>query len=653
MEAGCFAARPISIIAEDDKLLLKHGTKIALPWMSFKDTIRMFCLVDGLIRTLQSTDQVAREHGLTADDIFLANLEHILLCLKANLMQLIISRTWTEIAKYLVEWQTERRLKREDWFFEFPNALHPLSTTWPWGIRPSLAVIWGVCWMFMSEYGYYWDEAGYFRNVATGKIVLHMSQLDEVFDLGTLLSEIIRFEWLMCSATTTASATTPKAEKAQISQISPQNPSHPWRSGSRCCPSPALAKDSHLTLGVTGIVRHPHNNGTGHDCIIPAQPRYVDGDFDNASSLPAVGSAVMHEFSSELNAASLPIDQQGIRSENKLLQHEEFPGTPLPRSAATLNYQAIRKPNKSSVVPEDRSYDDLPMHLPVSKDLSSTPEDMSSDQQSNRRDSIESASSLSTTASQHLLAVKREDSDLKSTAGESQIFKSPSLPRRPLRPEPTVRDGKIVCTICTTGPFERKCEWNKHMDKHDRPYRCLRLECVQLQGFTYSGGLLRHEREVHGLHGGPKTQLYCPVATCKRHSQKEFTRKENLAEHMRRVHKGVVIDGSNSASTPALIDLDDEFEEGNAAQTPSSSKVSDIHDLLDGPPIAPGDKRKRSSVASETDYGRDVLQENKRLKLEIAHLKREREERDVKIATISQELEKLVRVHEQGSGTRP
>lgn len=76
------------------------------------------------------------------------------------------------------------------------------------------------------------------------------------------------------------------------------------------------------------------------------------------------------------------------------------------------------------------------------------------------------------------------------------------------------------------------------MDKHDRPYRCPHGSCAKLQGFTYSGGLLRHEREVHGKHGGPKSQLMCPNADCKRHSGKGFTRKENLNEHIRRVHNG-------------------------------------------------------------------------------------------------------------------
>ncbi|KAE9969924.1 hypothetical protein EG328_006605 [Venturia inaequalis] len=107
--------------------------------------------------------------------------------------------------------------------------------------------------------------------------------------------------------------------------------------------------------------------------------------------------------------------------------------------------------------------------------------------------------------------------------------------------EPQRNDqGKMICKFqssCAHLTFERRCEWSKHMDKHDRPYKCQEPGCEKLQGFTYSGGLLRHQREVHKMHGGTKKALYCPVETCKRHSGSGFTRKENLSEHMRRVHR--------------------------------------------------------------------------------------------------------------------
>lgn len=75
------------------------------------------------------------------------------------------------------------------------------------------------------------------------------------------------------------------------------------------------------------------------------------------------------------------------------------------------------------------------------------------------------------------------------------------------------------------------------MDKHNRPYVCEEPECDNIRGFTYSGGLLRHQREVHHQHGGPKASCMCPYKDCKRSTGVGFSRKENLNEHLRRCHQ--------------------------------------------------------------------------------------------------------------------
>lgn len=92
------------------------------------------------------------------------------------------------------------------------------------------------------------------------------------------------------------------------------------------------------------------------------------------------------------------------------------------------------------------------------------------------------------------------------------------------------------------------------MDKHERPYRCTAEGCDKLPGFTYSGGLLRHEREVHNKHGGPRNPLHCPHATCKRHAGKGFSRLENLNEHMRRVHTIVSASGLGGGGMLGPVD---------------------------------------------------------------------------------------------------
>jgi hypothetical protein len=74
---------------------------------------------------------------------------------------------------------------------------------------------------------------------------------------------------------------------------------------------------------------------------------------------------------------------------------------------------------------------------------------------------------------------------------------------------------EIYCSLeeCEADPptFPRRCEWNKHMDKHERPYKCVELKCEMLLGFTSSGSFLRHHREVHKMNGTIKSKVFCPA----------------------------------------------------------------------------------------------------------------------------------------------
>ena len=73
------------------------------------------------------------------------------------------------------------------------------------------------------------------------------------------------------------------------------------------------------------------------------------------------------------------------------------------------------------------------------------------------------------------------------------------------------------------------------MDQHDRPYRCRNPDCKVLEGFTYPGGLYRHDKEVHGKDNGANSGFTCDYPDCQRRDKK-FTRKENLKDHIRRRH---------------------------------------------------------------------------------------------------------------------
>ncbi|POR32412.1 Uncharacterized protein TPAR_07388 [Tolypocladium paradoxum] len=146
-------------------------------------------------------------------------------------------------------------------------------------------------------------------------------------------------------------------------------------------------------------------------------------------------------------------------------------------------------------------------------------------------------------------------------------------------------DGKFHCPLpdCREDvrAFSRKCEWNKHMDKHERPYRCPADGCENLPGFTYSGGLLRHEREVHGKHGGPKNTVNCPHPNCKRHTGKGFSRQENLNEHLRRVHTNM--EGSTPPAAESVASPDDNESEksGSKRKRRPSDQGDELSELRD------------------------------------------------------------------------
>ena len=94
--------------------------------------------------------------GLTFDDTisdkFYANLEHLLLSLQQTAVDAIVCLCLTMFVTDLFRWNHHQR-DADEWFAEWPNAQHPLNTTWPWNVKTALLVLWGVCWMFYANGG--------------------------------------------------------------------------------------------------------------------------------------------------------------------------------------------------------------------------------------------------------------------------------------------------------------------------------------------------------------------------------------------------------------------------------------------------------------------------------------------------------------------
>lgn len=167
------------------------------------------------------------------------------------------------------------------------------------------------------------------------------------------------------------------------------------------------------------------------------------------------------------------------------------------------------------------------------------------------------------------------------------------------------------------------------MDKHTRPYVCGETGCEKIQGFTYSGGLHRHQREVHHQHGGPKASCLCPHHDCKRSViGRGFTRKENLVEHLRRVHRGDVDEPAVSSHTLGATTV------GIYSRNSPNTQVS----------------RKRRKVALDdgeadsNDNGDAGDESGEDLKLEVKRLRTELQLKDKRVRHLESVIEKLQRL---------
>ena len=109
-----------------------------------------------------------------------------------------------------------------------------------------------------------------------------------------------------------------------------------------------------------------------------------------------------------------------------------------------------------------------------------------------------------------------------------------------------VRDPNFTCSLSPL-PFTEYLAVElifyasrKHMDKHERPYKCTVDGCDNSQGFTSKGDLSRHQRIVHKSDNGQGGLLFCNEPNCARGPSggpnAGFSRSDNLADHIRRRH---------------------------------------------------------------------------------------------------------------------
>ena len=173
--------KKLSAVASQNALFLKCDVRrfiINLP------VERFGCIIDLTTLIIDRLQPVTRpctndepcsssySHGEMGyrNETWIANLLHLLLCLRALAYELLIKmrmkllmptiKDWylewdQEQVSHQNEWQQQKIANRNQmWFAEWPGRRPPLNTTWPWLVKPSLMVLWGVCWMFYGENAY-------------------------------------------------------------------------------------------------------------------------------------------------------------------------------------------------------------------------------------------------------------------------------------------------------------------------------------------------------------------------------------------------------------------------------------------------------------------------------------------------------------------
>lgn len=352
----------------------------------------------------------------------------------------------------------------------------------------------------------------------------------------------------------------------------------------------------------------------------------------SAQQLPEFGSVTLPPRARNWVPPSIRLDPafSGLPS-----APQESSICPMPLPEETAYYTASYPANLSSQEAPRffMAQDSQSMNTPVSPiSAQHSPRDAMEEQMSRKRSHSQMRDDGPLPSGRHSRSGSAASQMHHDTSDLADEYQSPRGSRTFKREEaPMNSDRKYYCNFsaeCEGLTFDRKCEWSKHMDKHDRPYRCPHPACAKLQGFTYSGGLLRHEREVHGKHGGPKTQLICPYPDCKRHSGKGFTRKENLNEHIRRVHnsKSQMSQQTSQSQVDHIFKVDSLQQTAQGAEHISellgeSSQASiriypdpqEDPDLPQMPPGIVGSKRKRETSAELSDV-EALQQEVKRLR---------------------------------------
>lgn len=146
------AGEALSAIASDNKLFLRHSNSPIFEGYSLNRIIQTLVAVCEALHTLsycrlQFSDSwlaaQGQQFGLDIDETFVANYEHLLLWLQAELVDAQARKALEELLRGGHDKKQREMLSCFTNFIEKPGPLGT-SASFPWTIKPSLAVLWGV-----------------------------------------------------------------------------------------------------------------------------------------------------------------------------------------------------------------------------------------------------------------------------------------------------------------------------------------------------------------------------------------------------------------------------------------------------------------------------------------------------------------------------
>ncbi|KAL8776722.1 MAG: hypothetical protein Q9213_008160 [Squamulea squamosa] len=639
-----------SSIATCDHLFLAYNARAVTRFKGIDELRHMYDLTTLLLARFSSLSGRRTKPGLLAkhpdstlpgldQEKFIANLEHILRCLRQASLEALIHHGMEtleeDIRQWHEHWLHDRQLDH-GWFSEWPNGRRPLSTTWPWNIRPSLVVLWGVCWMFYDN--------------NTRSVEQLRQQLED--------REGASSSWSLPTPQTAAATTTNQQNittwitgsyvpSFQASAWFPTEGGAIANNARRANRTPVYStalpgyQPTLLTTTQNPYIAYypavssdpvpddpvvwPQDQGS-HSFPVPPQ---------DSGSNPTYSPAYRHSAPSSVPTFS----PNQYNWEDPLLyehQHSQqqpqqlLPATRRIGSGGPLQPYAPYLQQATSQRGGSATATFSPNLRPPMGPMQNYPSphsDISKDETRSSAFSVLPSNDLSPNI---MFAASPSIASHPSHVSQGRGSEEP----------PRNSSGQITCVHPKCARelpvFARKCEWTKHMDKHTRPYVCNLPGCEKVRGFTYSGGLSRHQREVHGQNGGPKALYMCPHTDCKRSTGSGFSRKENLQEHLRRVHRhteDVEADPNPPQNKTAQVSGEPRRRRRRIAE----------EDEDEAEPILPEPRKRKRVDEEDDDNTEENLNPKEDLAAQVKRLRRELQEKDERLRKLEETVELLMK----------